>query len=327
MKGFVDLHCDSLYYSYFADPPYSFEKDERFHVDLFRLKEGGVLVQFFAIFLPTPQIFREAGLEVSEDEVYIDHLMSYMQEMLKKHSDDFAFASSIQEVEANRAAGKISAFLTMEDGRAIQGSFDRLREYYDRGVRLITLTWNGENCFGFPNSDKKAEMERGLKSFGKEAIEAMNELGIIIDVSHLSDGGFWDVAELSQKPFVASHSNARELCSHRRNLSDEMIRAVAEKGGVIGVNFNPGFLRKQAEGEWRSEVKEIVAHLNYLKNKGGEDVLALGSDFDGIGGELEIDGPDRFPYLAESLLNEGWAARQIEKFASQNALRVIADVL
>ena len=195
----------------------------------------------------------------------------------------------------------MSTILTIEDGRSINNDLAKIKEYYDLGIRLITLTWNFENCLGYPNSDDPKIMNKGLKDFGKEAVEYMNELGIIIDVSHLSDGGFYDVAEISRLPFIASHSNARALSPHRRNLTDDMIRIIGERGGVIG--------------------------LKHIKDKGGEEVLALGTDFDGIGGNLQIPSADKLPLLFEALRREGWSEDLIEKFAYKNALRVIRDVM
>ena len=129
------------------------------------------------------------------------------------------------------------ALLTVEEGGVLNGNRNRLEELYQRGVRLITLTWNYENCIGYPNSRNAQEMQKGLKSFGKQMVEEMNERGMLVDVSHLSDGGFWDCIRLSKKPIIASHSNARALCAHPRNLSDEMLCALGECGGVVGLNF------------------------------------------------------------------------------------------
>src|SRR5699024_2775635 len=160
----------------------------------------------------------------------------------------------------------------------------------------------------------------GLKTFGKDAIEYMNHLGMIIDVSHLSDGGFYDVAKISKKPFIASHSNSRTLSPHQRNMTDEMIKILAEKGGVMGLNFAPQFLNEDISIR-DSKIELMVKHLNYMKNIGGEDVIALGSDFDGIGGNLELDSSDKMYLLFDALRVDGWSERLIEKLAYKNALR------
>lgn len=219
----------------------------------------------------------------------------------------------------------MSALLTIEDGRSAK-SIDKIKEYYDLGIRLIGLTWNFENCMGYPTSDDKDIMKKGLKKFGFEAVEYMNEIGMIVDVSHLSDAGFYDVAKISKKPFVASHSNARELSPHRRNLTDEMIKIIANKGGVAGLNFAPAFLNNDITNR-DSKIELMVKHLDYIKNIGGEDILALGSDLDGVEGNLEVNSTDKMPNLFEALRKDKWSEDLIEKFAYKNTLRVIKDTL
>ena len=217
-----------------------------------------------------------------------------------------------QMVEAKRE-GKLAAFFTLEDGRSLNGSMEKLEAYYrELGVSLITLTWNYENCFGFPNSRKREVMERGLKPFGKEAVEYMNSLGVIVDVSHLSDGGFWDVAEISKKPFVASHSNCRALSPHPRNLTDEMLRVLAEKGGVTGLNFCSAFLGKDTES-WDSRLEDMIAQVRHMVQVGGINCVAIGTDFDGIQSRLEIGDPTRMELLFDGLRKAGFSADMVEQ--------------
>ena len=154
----------------------------------------------------------------------------------------------------------------------------------------------------------------------------MNELGMIVDVSHLSDEGFYDVAAVSEKPFIASHSNARALAGCSRNLSDDMIRLLAEQGGVTGLNFAPGFLEEDFYSK-ESRIERMTAHANYIVNCGGEEVLALGSDLDGVGGRLEIPSPDKMDLLWEGLKKAGLTERQIELAARKNAERVIGEIM
>jgi membrane dipeptidase len=168
-------------------------------------------------------------------------------------------------------------------------------------------------------------MSRGLKPFGKDAIRRMNELGMVVDVSHLSDGGFRDVAEISRKPFVASHSNCRELSPHQRNLTDDMIRVLARKGGVAGLNYGPSFLNADTSCI-DSTAALISAHAQHLKNTGGIDCVALGSDFDGIGGNLEIGLVEKMPQLFDQFHRDGLKDDEIEKIAWKNALRVLKDI-
>ena len=165
-----------------------------------------------------------------------------------------------------------------------------------------------------------------IRDSGKEAIEYMNEIGMLIDVSHLSDGGFYDVAKISKKPFVASHSNARALTPHPRNLTDEMLKILGENGGVTGINFSPKFLNDTLTSK-DSKIVSMAKHLNHIRNIGGEDILAVGTDLDGVSGNLEIDSVDKMPMLFDALKKDGWSDDLLEKFAYKNALRVIKDTL
>ena len=219
----------------------------------------------------------------------------------------------------------MSAVLTIEDGRSVRGKVDNLKRFYDMGVRLITLTWNYENCFGYPNSYDPDVMGRGLKPFGLEAVEYMNELGMIVDVSHLSDAGFYDVASHAKRPFVASHSDARAICPAVRNLTDDMIRLLAEKGGVTGLNFCPSFLN--AQKDYPGTAADVARHAAHIIKVGGEDCLGLGSDFDGIRTHAELPGADAMPVLEDALAKAGLTARQRDKVMGENVLRVYREVL
>ncbi|MCR3955018.1 MAG: dipeptidase [Gudongella sp.] len=321
---FIDLHCDTLMKTMEKGSSIRLLENDRTSVDFKRMKEGESLAQFFAVFLPSQEMMLEYVGRVVEDDEYIDTLVNTLKREIDENSHMISLAGSHSDLVENEKKGRMSAVLTIEDGRSVQGSLEKLRSYYDMGIRLISLTWNFENCFGYPNSDDRNIMEKGLKSFGKEGIQYMNDLGMIIDVSHLSDGGFLDVAKISKKPFVASHSNAREISPHKRNLTDQMIRILGEKGGVAGINFAPHFLQPDTTTD-RSTVELMVRHLNHMKNVGGEDVVALGSDFDGIGGELEVDSIERMPMIFAALEKDGWSQGQIEKLAYRNALRVIGE--
>jgi len=297
-------------------------------LDIKRMKLGGASTEFFAIFFP-PQ--KESGLiEIKDkkfsDEAYFELLYNCYKATMQVGSHYIAEATNATDILKNESEGKMSGVLTFEDGRIIDGSFDKIKKYYDMGIRLITLTWNGENCFGYPCSDDANAMAKGLTDFGKEAIEYMNELGIIIDVSHLSDGGFWDVAEHSKVPFIASHSNCRSISPHRRNLTDEMIKKLAEKGGVSGINFAPHFLDPDITAE-NSTLELLSLHLRKMIDIGGEDFPALGSDLDGIGGNLEVGCISKMGLIFDRLKMDGVSERIIEKIAYGNAFRVISEVL
>ena len=321
--NYIDFHCDTLMKIGNEENRQSLYSNDRTSVDFNRLKKSGAMAQFFAIFLIDEERINK---HFGSDDKYINKLAKILKDEVAKNDNIISMAYSAEDLLKNHGSGKVSAFLTIEDGRSVDGKLEKLDEYYNLGVRLITLTWNYENCFGYPNSKDPVIMNKGLKTFGKDAIEYMNHLGMIIDVSHLSDGGFYDVAKISKKPFIASHSNSRTLSPHQRNMTDEMIKILAEKGGVMGLNFAPQFLNEDISIR-DSKIELMVKHLNYMKNIGGEDVIALGSDFDGIGGNLELDSSDKMYLLFDALRVDGWSERLIEKLAYKNALRFIKDTL
>lgn len=195
----------------------------------------------------------------------------------------------------------------------------------------MTLTWNYENDLAYPNrvdmntGKSRPETERGLKKKGMEFVELMEELGMAVDVSHLGDAGFWDVVKMMKKPFAASHSNARAIAGHTRNLTDEMIRAMGERGGVIGINYCPAFLNDHEDGG-TSRVSDMILHIKHMKNVGGIDCIGLGSDFDGITGKLEIDSPASVYLLKEELAKNGFTQGETEKIFYRNVLRFYEDV-
>jgi len=324
MKPYIDMHCDTLLKGLREKREDIYEMPEAM-VDVKRLKEAKMMCQFFAIFFPpkTKDLLKEENL-LFEDEDLFDGARKIFLTTIQKYPSVLASASNYTEIIKNQETGKVSGILTMEDGRAVQGSIERLEYFYSQGVRLISLTWNYENCFGSPNSKKPEIMKKGLTRFGKEAIGVMNELGILIDVSHLSDGGFYDVAALSKKPFVASHSNCRSLCGHTRNLTDEMIHTLAEKGGVAGLNFEPSFLQADMTDR-HSTMERMAAHLKHFIRIGGEECVAIGSDFDGIGGEFEVGSPLQMEDFFEYLQRQGFSEDVIDRIAYKNALRVIKD--
>lgn len=323
---YIDLHCDTLMIIPDSSGSQSLHSNTIASIDFTRMQKAGTMTQLFAIFLLQKDMFAETNREYVEDDIYIDRCIDYLTNEIIENSDIISMAYNFEDIERNYSEEKMSAILTIEDGRSVEGSFNKLKQYYDKGIRLISLTWNFENCFGYPNSDDPTIMSKGLKKFGREAVEYMNELGMIIDVSHLSDGGFYDVAEISKKPFIASHSNARALSPHKRNLTDDMIRVLGEKGGVTGLNFAPSFLNENIKLK-DSTIELMVKHLNHIRNIGGEGVIALGTDFDGTSGNLEINSVEKIPNLFYALKKDGWSDDLIEKFAYKNALRVIKDTM
>lgn len=337
--AYVDMHCDTLLRTvrYEEETLY----DGKGMQSLRQMREAGQLCQFFAVFFPPreelireafwerPDVKAAASLEsvsygVNMEEALWKILTLNLRREVAEHSELIAMARNAREIEENNRAGKMSAVLTIEDGRMINGNMDRLIALKEEGVCAIALTWNFANCFGSPNSKAPAVMNAGLTSFGKEAVRVMNDIGILIDVSHLSDGGFWDVAKLSEKPFVATHSNCRAISPHQRNLTDEMIRALAQKGGVSGLNFSPDFLSPDLTNQV-SRVELLADHVMHFIKTGGEDCVGLGTDFDGIEGTFEIGHPTQMHLLFEELSRRGLSQRQLDKIRSGNVLRVMRE--
>lgn len=322
---YIDLHCDTLMKAFFKG-----KKDiltlNKCRVDLGKLERGGCRAQFFAIFMIPKAIKSKLGFLLPSDERYIHKLRQILLNTIEAAPGRLGLALNAADLKANAAAGKRSAFLTLEDGRAAEGRMERLEQFYKLGIRLISLTWNDKNCFGAPNSNDPSVMAMGLTPFGRAAVERMNELGMVVDVSHLSDGGFWDVAALSTRPFIASHSNCRALCPHRRNLTDEMIRAIADAGGVIGLNFLPEFISHNSDLA-KIFANDIAAHARHMADVGGAGCVGIGTDFDGFSGNVEISAADRMPLLFDALKAAGFQEREIEQIAHENVERVIRDTM
>ena len=310
---FIDLHCDTLMRLYDLENQPGGTSETLWHncgqIDLTRLCQSGYAAQFFACFLwfegkPVKGSFYEDALAMAD----------LLHTALLQHTDLAAFAGSYQDYLENQKNGRLSAFLTVEEGGILDGDLSRLDQLYEKGVRLITLTWNCENCLGYPNFQFQFQ-NNGLKAFGVEALRRMDELGIIADVSHLSDGGFWDVVRYGKRPFLASHSNARSVMYHARNLTDEMIKAIAEKGGVIGLNFGGDFLQENG----KSTVEALVRHARHLLSVGGPEILAIGTDFDGVEDRLEISDCSKMPDFAQALEKNGFSVSEIEGICFRNA--------
>ena len=306
----IDLHCDTILKLWEQNGAQL--RRNNFSIDMEKLAAGDSLAQFFAIFIDLKQHRQPFAVVKEMAEVFFREL--------EKNGDRLALARSADDLAINRKNGKISAFLTIEEGGALEGSLENLQSAYQLGVRLITLTWNYPNEVGYPNSEWRHQ-QQGLTQFGHELVLEMNRLGMLIDVSHLSDRGFYDVAQLSKQPFVASHSNARALTAHSRNLTDDMIKVIADHGGVIGLNFSAAFLGVSET----SRVEDMVSHMLHIKQVGGTEVIALGTDFDGIGTQLEIEDMGQIGKLIRALDRAGFTEAELDKFLWQNSLRVIQD--
>lgn len=331
----IDMHCDTILGL--------LEKEQKYQdvslyannlcVDIQKLKAGDYLIQNFALFTD------QKTLEIPEHQTM--KLMDMYYRMLEENQEYIAPVLRYDDIERNAKDGKLSAMLTLEDGGVVFDDLAMLRNYYRMGVRMIALTWNYENGIGFPNlsiNDMGADYKQvnffqrvdtvnGLTDFGIDYIREMEHLGMIIDVSHLNDAGFYDVLNYTSKPFVASHSNARSICPVARNMSDDMILELAKRGGVMGINFCGDFLALHDQENGPSRISDIIEQIKYIKNLAGIDVIGLGTDFDGINSELEIKDASQMAKLAQALKEEGFSEEEIEKIFYRNALRVYKEVL
>ena len=320
----VDLHCDTIMRFYQGEHLASMEQA---HISLEKLRKGECMAQCFAIFVPSHAAAERDGITDTPAEYFEKAYQRYREE-LEANKDHILPAYCVADVEQNFARGFMSSILTVEDGVTLDGKIENIDEYYRRGVRMVALTWNYENSLGFPQSGDPQRHALGLKDFGKDAVRRMNELGIAVDVSHLSEGGFWDVAQVCRKPFIASHSCARALCSHSRNLTDAQLKALADKGGVCGINFLSSFLH-EAKGvpeDKETRLEHILWHLKHMRKVAGLDVLALGSDYDGMHSRLEWGDYAGSQQLVQALEKE-FRAEEIEKICYGNALRALRDII
>ena len=309
----VDLHCDTLdclLTDKLNGTHYNLYRRDG-HLDLKRMEEQGYLLQIFAGFIDLGKV--ESAYARGKEYVRL------FKQLCAEYSPYIAPVHFFRDIEINQKRGQMSALLSIEDGSVLEGSLDRLKEFYLDGVRLITLTWNYPNEIGFP-----AGAEQGLTEKGKAIVEMMQQEGMMVDVSHLADAGFFDVADIMKKPFVASHSNARSVCNHRRNLTDEQIKVIAAKGGVIGLNYYDAFLEEE---KGNLSLESFLRHIRHILNVGGEDVLALGSDFDGITTNPVLPHMSALPSLWEAMEQDGISPRIMDKIKGENALRVMREVL
>jgi membrane dipeptidase len=314
-------------------------QDERGHTSIPRLRQGGVGAVFFAVYV-APSYAKSGGAARHALEV-ID---SVRRDIVAAHPTDFMLATSAGEIEQAHKQGKIAALMGVEGGHAIEDSLRVLRIFYDLGARYMTLTHSNTNNWADSSGDiDRADVphHNGLTKFGREVIAEMNRLGMIVDVSHVSDKTFWDVLETSTSPVLATHSNCRALSNIPRNMTDEMIAAIARKGGQVNMNFGCEFLsQKSADASrWvnpklpagtkmpRATVADVVAHIDRVVKLAGIDHIGIGTDFDGIDCTPEgLDDPGKFPNLTRALLEHGYKPADIQKIYGGNMLRLMRAV-
>jgi len=311
----VDAHCDTILN--IARKTIQFGKrNKKGHLDIPRLQEGGVNVQVFAIYIediykPDRAIKRTLQLY----DIFIQEL--------EKNDNSLSLITQSSQIEKNIKSGKIGVILSIEGGEAIEGEIELLRVLYRLGIRLMTLTWNQRNQIADGAGEQRTKS--GLTKFGIKVIKEMNQLGMLIDISHLSETGFWDVLAHSREAVIASHSNCYSLCPHQRNLKDDQIKALSKKGGVICVTYVPAFLSKSRQ---KANLEDVLNHIDHLVKIGGIDCVGLGSDFDGTNLLPEnLEGVDKIPNITAGLFRRKYKEKDIEKILGGNLLRVFRKII
>ena len=307
----IDLHCDTI--MQLLDHPDSGDLYRNtWKIDIEKLQKAHSKVQDFALFI-------NLG-ETNDPYGRYEEMRNLCTTQIHLYGEHIQHVLSYQDVESVYESGKIGALMSIEEGGVLGGDLDKLKQAYQDGVRLITLTWNYPNGLGEPHC---GEQHKKLTPKGIEFVEAMQDLGIVVDCSHLNDAGTEQLGDILDVPFVASHSNAREVTAHTRNLPDNLIKIIANKGGVIGLNFAQSFLGTSPV----SRIDDIVKHGLYLINKGGEDVVALGTDFDGIKPNTEIKDASEMYRLYDAFKEAGLSVEQCEKLFWKNADRLLKEIL
>ncbi len=308
----VDAHCDSITEA--MDKKESMLRNG-LHIDLERLRSKEKHVQFFAAFVDPKEYM---GTEM----LRLIRILDFLQQQAEQFGDYFAVCRNFQEITETLDTGKTAAVISVENGGVLQGDLSALRMFYRLGVRSICLTWNYKNEIA--DGVKDSENGVGLTAFGKEVVEEMNRLGMLVDVSHLSEKSFWDVMEMTKAPIIASHSNSKVICSHPRNLDDAQLMAIKSNNGVAGINLYPYFLNNAGT----AAMEDIIKHIEHISGITGEDHIGLGADFDGVECLPEgINGIQDMGKIIDRLLALNYSQRFIDKFTSGNFLRVIREVM
>jgi len=314
------------------------------HTDIARLRAGGVGAQFWAAYVPASTIH-----EGTHPAVYALEQIDLVHRLCDRYPRTFAPALTAADIERNFKAGKISCLIGIEGGHAIENSLGALRAFYAVGVRYMTLThWE---TLDWADAATDSARHDGLTAFGEEVVREMNRLGMLVDLSHVSDATMMDALRVSRAPVIYSHSSARAIASHVRNVPDSILRKVAAHGGVVMVNFNPPFVseerrlyelrrdsvlagvdaaaRRDSARAWNARapaatLAQVADHVDHIRRVAGVNHLGLGSDFDGISSVPRgLEDVSTFPDLLAELLRRGWSEQDVRKVAGLNALRVL----
>lgn len=321
------------------------------HTNIAALKEGGVGAQFFAVYVDSKYVKDNRSAHRT-----LEMIDTVRNSIVERHATDFALATTADDIERIHKQGKIAALMGIEGGHAIEDNLGLLRDYFDLGIRYMTLTHTNTNSWADSSGDiakPGVQHHNGLTPFGKQVVREMNRLGMMIDISHVADKTFWDALAASRAPIIASHSSCRALCNVLRNMTDDMIAALAKKGGVIQINFNCGFLSEKSAAaaknvkestlpgaagedatiaEYKKKVPpatlaDVVAHIDHAVKVGGVDSVGIGSDFDGVYCTPQgLEDVSKFPNLTRALLEKGYSEADIRKIYGGNTLRVMRAV-
>jgi membrane dipeptidase len=291
------------------------DSSEGGHWDLQKAKEGNVALQFMAAFIES---------EYKPDRAVCRgfQLLDAANRFIKENTDAVFPVLNKDDLLKVAIKPEIGIITSVEGGEILGDNIVMVDKIFQLGVRALGLTWNQQNAIGYGIG--ASNQRKGLTLFGRQVIKRLNELGMLIDVSHLNEPGFWDVLECSQCPIVASHSCAEAICSHPRNLTDQQLKSLAANGGVVGINFNPPFLTSNPV----AKREDVVRHISYIAEVAGIETVGLGSDFDGISDVPEkLTDAAQFPGLAQDLLKAGFSVEDVRKIFNKNFMRLLSSVL
>jgi microsomal dipeptidase-like Zn-dependent dipeptidase/anthranilate/para-aminobenzoate synthase component II len=306
----LDTHCDTP--MLFPQGIRFDQRDPRILVDLQKMTEGRLDATIMAAYLPQP---------TENPTAYADAIFDQIETIAKKNSDYVRIARTPAELWENKRAGRKSIMLGIENGIALDGKLENLQHFADRGIVYMTLCHNGDNDI-CDSASKTQNTHGGVSAFGEQVIKEMNRLGILVDMSHAGEKSFYDALDISTKPIVCSHSSARALCDHPRNLTDDQMRALAAKGGVAQTTIYHGFLRNDAE----ATILDVIAHLEHAIQVMGIDHVGLGTDFDGDGGVRGLADASELIHFTRQLLARRYSDEDIQKIWGGNFLRVMQQV-
>jgi membrane dipeptidase len=328
----VDTHIDTT--MMLGQPGWDFmtrheakRGEDNNHVDLPRAREGGLDAAFFSIYMPGTITGPEA---VKRALALIDHVRS----LAEQHPNEIVLATTAADVRAAHKAGKFAALMGMEGGHMIDDSLAVLRDYQRLGVRYLTLSHSVNTNWSDSSGD--TPKHNGLTDFGKDVVRELNRLGMLVDISHVSDKTFWDAMETSKAPLVASHSSLRSISGHPRNMTDDMIRALGGKGGVIMINYARSFLSNELYEAGLKNVplaerptvswEKIVEHIDHAAKLVGAAHVGLGSDFDGTTVPDGMDDVSMLPKITAALLDKGYSEQDVKNILGENILRLLEKV-